>query len=167
MLGTRFSDILWWERERERDPGMVMTPFPSCILERDSNPQPYNRESNVLTTRRVFFYLDKSCCRPEVRISSCRSRSTSSCWPSTLSRKRKNCWSSQAPNRQPSFWMPNLNKKLEFKFYQHDYFGGRISLHGTSFLTNFYAKFNLNWIIMSLKYSILWQPNQNYYQMWV
>ncbi len=33
----------------EIDPGMVMTPFPSSILGRDSNPQPYDRESNSLT----------------------------------------------------------------------------------------------------------------------
>jgi hypothetical protein len=32
----------------EIDTGMVMTPFPSSILGRDSNPQP---ESNLLTTR--------------------------------------------------------------------------------------------------------------------
>jgi hypothetical protein len=35
----------------EIDPGMVMTPFPSSILGRNLNPQPYDHESNSLTTR--------------------------------------------------------------------------------------------------------------------
>ncbi len=30
------------------DPGTVKTPFPSNILGRDSNPEPYNRELNSL-----------------------------------------------------------------------------------------------------------------------
>ncbi len=32
-------------------PGMVMTPFPSSVLGRDSNSQPYDCESNSLITR--------------------------------------------------------------------------------------------------------------------
>ena len=35
----------------EIDPGMVMTQFPSSILGRDLNPQPYDRKLNSLTTR--------------------------------------------------------------------------------------------------------------------
>ncbi len=35
----------------EIDPGMVMTPFPSSILGRDSNPQPWDHESSLLTSR--------------------------------------------------------------------------------------------------------------------
>ncbi len=35
----------------EINPSMAMTPFPSSILGRDSNPQPYDHESNLLTTR--------------------------------------------------------------------------------------------------------------------
>jgi hypothetical protein len=46
----------------EIDPGMVMTPFPSSILGQDLNPQPHDRESNLLTTRpdwrpQTFFEL--------------------------------------------------------------------------------------------------------------
>ncbi len=39
------------ELGKEIDPGMVMTPFPSSILGRDSNTQPYDCKSNSLTTR--------------------------------------------------------------------------------------------------------------------
>ncbi len=39
------------EMGTEINPGMVMTPFPSSTLGQNSNPQPYNHESNLLTTR--------------------------------------------------------------------------------------------------------------------
>jgi hypothetical protein len=48
-----FSCSPWGEPDlgTEIDPGMVMTPFPSSILGQDLNPQPHDRESNLLTTR--------------------------------------------------------------------------------------------------------------------
>ncbi len=38
----------------ESNPGMALTPFPSCRMGQDSNPRPFDRESSLLSTRPGF-----------------------------------------------------------------------------------------------------------------